>query len=84
MIKSLWQKVFNTRIYPFLSKKDFGKRRRIIEYVRSESPPNLHIRYTPVNKIKAVGEIIYVYNLDVLQGKHEFYNNTRVYFRLYR
>jgi hypothetical protein len=78
--KDHWNKVFDGKRYPFLSIKAFDKKQQTIELIRSESPPGLRNRYTPVKKIKAGNDVIYVYDKAALIGKHPYYDDTRIYF----
>ena len=80
--KSKWKKVFNGNVYSFLSESDFAKKQVVKEYTRIQNPPNTYNLYTPVKKVKAGNDVIYVYDMDVVHGKAILYSDTRVYFSL--
>lgn len=78
--KESWKKIFNGKVYRFFALTDFKKKKITIENVRRDGRKNISNHYKPVKRIIVDNEEIYIYDLDVMQGKFTIYQDTRIYF----
>ena len=67
--KEVWKKLYNNDTLPFLSIKSFTAKKKVNEYLSSESKDAFYYEYEPIKKFSVKKREFYLYRVKPMSGK---------------